>query len=150
MKSLDVPPVWLAAALALAWGQARYFSGGLDFGPWGIVNLFAAFLVGGGLILMLLAVQQMRQAHTTFFPHEEASVLVTGGIFQRTRNPIYLGDVMVLAGMILYWDAVLALPLVPILLWVLERRFVIPEEDRLRRKFRTQYAAYSRKTRRWL
>ena len=44
----------------------------------------------------------------------------------------------------------LSLPLVPVLLWVLENRFVIPEEDRLRRKFRAEFARYCQKTRRWV
>ena len=57
---------------------------------------------------------------------------------------------IVLALLILRWDAVLALPLVPILLMLLEKRFVIPEEDRLRRKFRAEFARYCQKTRRWV
>ena len=61
-------------------------------------------------------------------PHREADRLIQTGVFKRSRNPIYLADLLILAGLILRWDAVLALPLMPILLWVLERRFVIPEE----------------------
>jgi len=57
---------------------------------------------------------------------------------------------LILAGFILSWDAVLSLPLLPILLWVLEKRFVIPEEDRLRRKYRAEFARFCEKTRRWL
>jgi protein-S-isoprenylcysteine O-methyltransferase Ste14 len=52
--------------------------------------------------------------------------------------------------MILYWGAVLSLPLVPIFLWVIEKRFVLSEEDHLRRKFRADYARYSLKVRRWV
>ncbi len=98
---------------------------------------------------MLLAVSEMRRQRTTVIPHREAEHLVQSGIFKRSRNPIYLGDVLLLAGLILRWDAPLALPLVPVLLWVLERRFVIPEEDRLRRKFRQAFHRYTEKTRRW-
>jgi len=45
---------------------------------------------------------------------------------------------------------VLSLVLVPLLLWVLERRFVIPEENRLRRTFRADFARYAHKVRRWI
>jgi len=76
--------------------------------------------------------------------------LVQSGIFSRTRNPIYLGDLLILAGITLYLDAVLALVLVPVLARVLERRFILPEEDRLRRKFRADFARYCQKTRRWI
>ena len=149
LKWIDIPPVWLLGCLALARVQATRFGGGLNFGPV-VADLLGGLLVGGGLVLMALAFYEMRRQRTTVIPHLEADRLVQSGIFSRTRNPIYLGDVMVLAGFILYWDAVLSLPLVPLLLWLLERRFVRPEEDRLRRKFRADFARYERKVRRWV
>lgn len=149
MKWLDLPPVWLLAALILAWVQAQYFPMGLSFGPvW--ADLLGGLLVGGGIILMALAVHEMRRQKTTIVPHRDADRLVQSGIFSRTRNPIYVGDAMVLMGLILYWDAVLALPLVPIFVWTLEKRFVIPEENRLRVKFRADFARYCQKVRRWV
>lgn len=149
MRWLDIPPVWLAGALALAWWQAGYFSYGLSFGgAW--ADFLGGLLVGAGVLLALLAVYEMRRQRTTVVPHREAQALVSTGIFSRSRNPIYLGDILILAGFILSWDAVLSLPLVPIFLWILEKRFVLPEEDRLRRKFRADFARFCEKTRRWL
>ncbi|MDP2578648.1 isoprenylcysteine carboxylmethyltransferase family protein [Shimia thalassica] len=149
MKRIDFPPVWLFAALVVAWGQATYYPMGLSFGPvW--ADLLGGLFVGGGLVLMALAVHEMNRMNTTIIPHKEADHLVTTGIFSRSRNPIYVGDVLVLAGLILYWDAVLSLPLVPIFLWIVEKRFVIPEENRLRRKFRADFARYCEKVRRWV
>jgi len=149
LKWIDIPPVWLAAFAALAWWQSEYMTLGLGLGgAW--ADFVGGVLVGGGVLLMLLAASEMRRQRTTIVPHRDAERLVQSGIFSRTRNPIYLGDVMILAGLILSWDAVLSLPLVPILLWVLERRFVIPEENRLRRKFRADFARYCEKTRRWV
>ncbi|AGI66934.1 hypothetical protein OAN307_c12340 [Octadecabacter antarcticus 307] len=72
------------------------------------------------------------------------------GVFKRTRNPIYLGDVLILAGFLLRWDAPVALPLILALFWILETRFIVPEEDRLRRKFRQDFHRYTDKTRRGL
>lgn len=149
LKWIDLPPVWLAAMAALAWAQARWLPAGLSFGGrW--ADFLGGILVGGGLILIVLAAHEMRKARTTMIPHRDAERLVQSGIFSRSRNPIYLGDVLILAGLILRFDAVLALPLVPILLWTLERRFVIPEEKRLRRKFRADFARYCYKTHRWI
>ncbi|CUH52941.1 methyltransferase family protein [Shimia marina] len=148
-RFFDVPPVWLVAALLLAWMQVRHFPMGLSFGPvW--ADLLGGLLVGGGVLLMSLAVMEMRRHQTSFHPHHDSARLVQSGIFSRSRNPIYLGDMMVLTGLILYWDAVLSLPLVPLFLWFLERRFVIPEENRLRRTFRMDYARYCEKVRRWV
>lgn len=148
-KWIDLPPLWLALMIAGAWAQAQFLPLGLSFGgAW--ADFAGGILVGGGLILMLLAAHEMRRAQTTIIPHRDADKLVQSGIFSRSRNPIYLGDVMVLAGLILRFDAVLALPLVPVFLWILEKRFVIPEENRLRRKFRAEFARYCQKTRRWI
>lgn len=148
-KWIDLPPVWLLGMIALAWAQATWLPMGLSFGgAW--ADFAGGVLVGGGLILMVLAVIEMRRARTTVIPHREADRLVQSGIFSRSRNPIYLGDVLVLAGLILHMDSVLALPLVPVFLGILEKRFVIPEENRLRRKFRADFARYCQKTRRWI
>ncbi|MCF2870253.1 isoprenylcysteine carboxylmethyltransferase family protein [Octadecabacter sp. G9-8] len=149
MKWIDIPPVWLIAALG-----AAYWLGLVQ--PWGLslvhplAQFIAAVLIGAGLILMVLAVMEMRRQKTTVIPHLDANNLVQTGIFKRTRNPIYLGDALLLAGFILRWDAPVALPLVPVLLWVFEKRFIIPEEDRLRRKFRQEFHRYTQQTRRWI
>ena len=110
MKWIDIPPVWLLAAVIATWfiGHAQPFGLSLDF-P--ITQLLGGLLVGAGIILMALAAMEMRKQRTTIVPHKEADSLVTSGIFKRTRNPIYLGDAAILAGLALRWDAVLALVL---------------------------------------
>lgn len=149
IRWIDLPPVWLLGALALAWAQAVHFPAGLSFGEaW--ADFAGGLLVGGGVVLALLAVYEMRRQRTTIIPHLDADRLVSSGIFSRSRNPIYLGDVLILTGFILRWDSVLALPLIPVFVWILERRFIIPEENRLRRKFRADFARYCQKTRRWV
>lgn len=149
MKWIDIPPVWLLGVLVITWhvGAAQPFGLSLDF-PF--TQLLGGLLVGAGVILMLLAAMEMRKRRTTIIPHNEADSLVTSGIFKRTRNPIYLGDAAILAGLALRWDAVLALVLVPVFIWIIERRFIIHEENMLRRKFRADFARYAEKTRRWL
>jgi protein-S-isoprenylcysteine O-methyltransferase Ste14 len=148
-KWIDLPPVWLAGFVLAAHQIGRHDPWGLSFGgDWR--GLPAGVLIGGGLILWMLALVEMRKWKTTVIPHQEAHHLVTSGIFKRSRNPIYLGDVLILAGLIFRFDAPLALPLVPVFVWVIERRFILAEEDRLRRKFRTTWARYAEATRRWI
>jgi len=149
MKWIDMPPVWLLGFCALAWLQARHLPLGLAF-PGPVFDLAGGLLVGAGLVLIALAAWQFRRARTTIIPGEMPSRLITDGLFSKSRNPIYLGDMLILAGLILRWDAVLSLPLIPIFLWVIEKRFVIPEENRMRREFRLDFARYCEKTRRWL
>ena len=137
------------AFLAIAFAQSRYASLGLGF-PGAIPDLLGGLLVGGGLVLIALAAIEMRRRRTTIIPHNTPAHLVTTGIFARSRNPIYLGDMLILSGLILRWDAVLCLVLVPVFVWVIERRFVVAEENRMRWEVRAEFAHYERKVPRWL
>ena len=148
-KWIDIPPVWLLAFLGVTFWQARTHPMGLSFGPvW--ADLLGGLFVGGGVLLAALALMELRRNRTGFMPHNEPTQLVTGGVFKLSRNPIYVGDVMILLGIILYLDAVLSLVLVPIFVWVVEKRFIEKEEMRLQRKFVARYIRYSQQTRRWL
>ncbi|WP_299944942.1 isoprenylcysteine carboxylmethyltransferase family protein [uncultured Ruegeria sp.] len=149
MRRIDLPPVWLLGFAVLAWVQARMLPAGLSLDS-AVTDLISGILIGGGIILAIMAVVEFRRHRTTVFPHETPSAMVQSGIYKRSRNPIYLGDVLILAGLILRFDAVLSLVLIPVFVWLLERRFILPEEDRLRRTFRADFARYERKTRRWI
>lgn len=148
-KLIDMPPVWLALMAAITWylGKTQPFNLSLDY-P--VTQLLGGLLVGGGIVLLLLAAMELRKRRTTIIPHQEATSLVITGIYKRSRNPIYLADAMILAGLALRWDAPLALILVPVFVWIIERRFIVPEENMLRRKFRADFARYMEKTRRWI
>lgn len=147
LNPLAWPPVWLAVALASAWAADRLV--GLDlFGAAGLWT--GRGLVVLGLALMLWAAVTMQAARTTVIPGRQPAALVTSGPFRLSRNPIYLGDLLVLAGMILIWDAPVALPLVPVLGAILAQRFIGPEEDRLRAAFGPAFDAWAGRVRRWL
>lgn len=147
MKWIDIPPVWLVAFIAVAYSLRGALGLTLDFAR---LDLLGGMLIGGGILLMVLAVLAMAQARTTVVPHMMPDALVSGGIFGISRNPIYLGDAMVLAGLILYWGAALALPLIPVFVWVIEKRFIIAEEGRLSSAFGAEFEAYCSRTRRWI
>ena len=147
MKWIDIPPVWLLGTLLIVWqvGQRSdlAFSGA-------VFDLLGGLSVGAGLVLIVLALTEMRKRRTTPVPHKTPNHLVTSGIFRRSRNPIYLGDALILTGLILRWDAPLALPLLPLFVWIIERRFIVAEEKRLRQVFKADFARYCRDTRRWI
>jgi protein-S-isoprenylcysteine O-methyltransferase Ste14 len=147
LKWIDLPPVWLAVFLGLAWlvGDRLPMGGG---GVWS--DLLGGLLVGGGVLLMALAVFEMRRMRTTVIPHRTPDALVSSGIYRRTRNPIYLGDGMILTGLILYWAAWPALVLVPLFAWLITDRFIQPEEARLHDAFGDSYVAYAALVRRWM
>lgn len=147
-KTLDMPPFWLCLFVALARVQAvRWPVGPIDL-P--LVDLVAGVLVGGGILLVILAVVEMRRASTTIVPHLSPDALVTSSVFSRSRNPIYLGDVCILLGLILFWKAWPSLLLVPLFVWLLTDRFIRPEEERLRARFGVRFDTWAGRVRRWL
>lgn len=149
MKYINIPPLWLGLAVCIAWVQSAYFRFGLSIDH-AVTQLLGGLLVGGGVIVIALAGIEFYKHKTTIIPHQTASRLITSGIFKRSRNPIYLGDSLILLGLILKWDAVLSLPLVPLFVWGIEKFFIIPEENLLRRIFRVEFAKYLQQTRRWI
>lgn len=149
MNHLDVPPAWLLLHALAAWIVAWLEPWGLSFGgAW--ADLAAGLLMGGGVLLIVVAVMQMRRHRTAVMPRQEASTLMTTGVFRRSRNPIYLGMALLLLGWILRLDAPFALPLVPLFVWLVERRFILGEEAMLARNFGPAWERYRGATRRWL
>jgi protein-S-isoprenylcysteine O-methyltransferase Ste14 len=107
-------------------------------------------LVVLGALLMGAAVVQMSLARTTVIPRRSPSALVTSGLFSLSRNPIYLGDGLILTGAILWLDAVLALPLLFSFVWLIQTRFIRDEETRLTEAFGPEFDLWAAHTRRWV
>lgn len=153
MQALEnrIPPPLVAVLFGVLMGL---FSRGLPgFDPdLGTRLLLALPLVIAGLLFVLAGGISFRRAKTTVNPLKpaSASALVTSGIYQYTRNPMYVGFALWL----LAWGLYLASPLV--LLGVLGfvlymNRFQInPEERALGQLFGADFAAYRQRVRRWL
>jgi len=148
MKWIDLPPVWLLACLGLTHGL-RGASPAQAVLELAVLRVAGAICMGLGVVLMILAVLEMRRHNTTVIPHLTAARLVRSGIFARSRNPIYLGDMLVLLGFIMWTGTILAVPLLYGLYVILRTRFIIPEESRLAAKFGDDFAEYTRQTGRW-
>jgi protein-S-isoprenylcysteine O-methyltransferase Ste14 len=107
-------------------------------------------LVVVGVAVMAWAGRAMWASHTTVSPWARVSALVTSGPFRFTRNPIYLGDLLVYLGVMLWvgtWWPLLALPI----LFLAAQWLVIgPEERYLTDRFGGEYTAYRQRVRRWL
>jgi protein-S-isoprenylcysteine O-methyltransferase Ste14 len=106
--------------------------------------------VVGGLAIGLAGVWQFRRHRTRIMPFREAKTLVDDGIYRFTRNPMYLGDVIMLLGLWILLGAVS--PVAPVIVFaiVADRWYIRVEEAMLRRKFPAEFDAYCRRTRRWL
>lgn len=146
LRQWESPPTWLLLFAALAWGQSRILpiwdAGGL--GDW----LGAAFILAGAA-LMILSLRQFGRARTTVMPRETARVLMTNGVYQWSRNPIYVADALILTGLALRWDLG-ALVWVVAFVSVIEQRFILAEEAGLRAGFGAEFHQWAEKVRRWL
>jgi protein-S-isoprenylcysteine O-methyltransferase Ste14 len=146
LRQWESPPTWLALFLALALVQARL----VPLVPLGGTGrMLGTWLIAAGLVVFLLALAEFRRHRTTVFPREEPDAMIERGIYRWSRNPIYLGDAMILAGAALWWDAA-SLLLVPLFMAVIRKRFIDGEEAVMRRRFGAAYDAYCLRVRRWM
>lgn len=107
-------------------------------------------LVVAGAALGVWGLATMRRARTPAEPWKTPRALVTDGPFARTRNPLYVAMALIVAGLALALDALLALPLLVPALLVVRQGVVLREERYLERKFGDEYRAYCARVRRWL
>ena len=146
-----LPPPLVALLVALAMLASRLSPERLPVGrPWRIG--LAVALALAGLAIVLPAVRAFRRARTTVNPLriEQASTLVTDGIFAVTRNPMYLGLALVLAGWAIGLGSAWAF-LGPIAFVAFITRFqIVPEERLLEARFGEAFLSWRRRTRRWL
>jgi protein-S-isoprenylcysteine O-methyltransferase Ste14 len=143
LRTADLPPVWLVLHLLLL----RAMQG---IGPERPLPLPGLLLVLAGLALVIWGAVEIRRARTSVWPGRTPDALVTTGPFRFSRNPIYLGDAIVLLGAVLWQGTAIGLILLPLLVAILTRRFISREEAGLRAAFGARFEAWAGRVRRWV
>lgn len=110
----------------------------------GLVITFVGLLCGVGAFL------EFRKARTTLDPDGSSNAVVTGGIYRFTRNPIYLGFLLMVVGFPLAYGSLWGVVIAPAFIFTLNRLVIEKEEAYLEKKFKEQYTAYKSRVRRWL
>ena len=87
---------------------------------------------------------------TPIRPFETSTALVTDGPFAVSRNPIYLGMVVGLAGIGVVLGMAMPFVVIPPFAWFIQRRFIEVEEKMLEDAFGDAYRAYKSRVRRWI
>jgi len=148
-SAIPWPPLLFAAALA-----AGVLLGRFTPLPWPGLDDLAARIIGYGLgatgvALMAWGFLTLYRANTTVLPHRRVERLVTHGAFRFRRNPIYMGEVLLLLGLAQatgnIWMAIMA-PLFALGVFALA---ILPEERHLEARFGDAYVDYKAGTRRW-
>lgn len=161
MPNLDTkipPPVLALLTALLMWALARHFPPGWPAWPLGWPpagaprQALAGALALAGLACDLAGLWAFRRARTTVNPlhPERSSAIVTGGIYRLTRNPMYLGMLLVLSAWALWLGQVWAWVGPPLFVAWMNRFQIGPEERALQARFGEAYAAYRSRVRRWL
>lgn len=153
MPSLElrVPPLALVLAFAIVMAAVAYLI------PAARIHIPARTVValaiaGAGVMVSVVGVVAFRRSRTTVNPlsPEQASSLVVHGIYRFTRNPMYLGFLLALAGWSVHLANLAAALLLPVFVAYMNRFQIQPEERALLQNFGARFAAYTQAVRRWL
>lgn len=113
-------------------------------------------LAGAAVILAsclgLAGIVSFKKARTTVNPHtpEAVSSLVSQGVYQFSRNPMYTAMVIMLLALALYWASLPALVGIPVFMLYLTHFQIKPEERALEAAFKEEFINYRKRVRRWL
>jgi len=113
------------------------------------VGVGSAILVFG-VVGLAAAIRTIRRAQTPVSPYKPTTALVTDGPFRFSRNPIYASDTLIYVGLSLVLNALWALALMPVLIWIVQVGVIAREEEYLAHRFGDDYDRYRRRVRRWL
>jgi len=145
------PPLLFGGALALGYVLSLYWPLGPGLAsPNALAVTVGLAFIAGGFALAIFSVRAFRRAGTKVVPGQPATALVTTGPYRVTRNPIYLGFVLVYFGLSIVLTSVWVLLLLFPVLVILQRGVVAREEVYLERKFGDAYRAYKARVPRWL
>jgi len=148
---LKVPPVFqVLFFMLMMWGITKISTTKqLDFEMQkNISRVFFAL----GIFIIAIAMYAFRKARTTVDPTnpKRASKLVIAGIYKVTRNPMYLGMLLMLLGFAVRLGNLYTLPVVALYIWYITSYQIKPEEEALKKLFGQEYINYCIKVRRWI
>jgi protein-S-isoprenylcysteine O-methyltransferase Ste14 len=148
---LKVPPLVLVLLLAVAmWFVARQLPSSSIFVPWH--HFLAATISCFGILFVLAGGYAFRKAKTTVNPTKPiaTSSIVSSGVYRLSRNPMYVGALLALAGWAVFLSNAVPFLFLPAFVMYMNRFQILPEERALSSKFGTEYETYKQSVRRWL
>lgn len=149
LKTRIPPPIYLLLMAALMWLLNQYLPlyQWVDL-PWRYAGLGLIFVAG---LSDLWSLSLFLKLHTTPNPMKPgaATHLVTSGLYRYSRNPMYMGMLVMLVGWWVWLGSVTPILLLPAFIIILTKMQIEPEEQALEAHFGEQYLAYKRQVSRW-
>ena len=148
---LKIPPVVVIAVVAALMWLVSWAVPGFGF-TFSAAYLVAPMLAVAGIAISALGIASFKRAGTTVNPMkpQSSSVLVVSGVYKLTRNPMYLGFLLVLLGWAVFLSNVLAFLLLQAFIAYMNRFQIEPEEKALASLFGKEFENYRSRVRRWL
>lgn len=146
-----VPPPLVAVLCALAlWGVAAVWPMAGATGSAQLAGAAGLFLIG--MAIDLAALWPFLRARTTVHPMrpERTTALVTTGLYRVSRNPMYVGQALALAGFAVWMGHPAGIAAVAAFVAYITRFQIMPEERVLAAKFPQEFAVWRASVRRWL
>ena len=142
------PPVYFGAAFA----AGMFLQGPLPLDvPGRPTSAFVgASLLAAGLVLDVAGVAAVISNRTTIVPHRPVSKLITTGIYRFSRNPMYTGLAVMVAGGALLAGTWWPLLILPLAIVAVRELVIKPEEEYLSERYGPIFADYRLKVRRWV
>ena len=148
---LKIPPLLVWFAFAATMLGLAYATPGLTLSVAG-ASVIALSLAAVGATVACAGIIAFRQKRTTVNPLTPgaSSSVVASGVYRFSRNPMYLGFLLALAGWAVYLSNVAAAMLLPAFVAYISQSQVKPEERALLAKFGPEFAQYMSRVRRWI
>lgn len=144
------PPMIYAMAALAGFGLDRIHPIGGGWWRNDVMEALGGLAIATGLGFDLSAMIWMRRQRANILPHRAATALVTTGPFSVSRNPIYLGNTLLVAGAAPAFDNPWFLPAAFIAAWAVSRLAIRREEAHLGARFGDAWRDYAGRTPRWL
>ena len=113
-------------------------------------NLTGIILIFFGILIALWSNSILIQKQTSIKPYETPSFFVEFGPFKYSRNPIYLGMVLILLGVDVLLGTLVTFIFPIIFIIIINKLFIPIEENNLHRKFGNKHLEYKKRVRKWI